>query len=59
MIGLASSFNREVIAEGVESTEHGIMLLLMGCNLAQGYGISKPIPANDLPNWLNKYKPNQ
>lgn len=59
VIGLADSFNREIIAEGVETTEHGLMLLLMGCNEAQGYGISRPMPATELPNWLANYTPNQ
>lgn len=59
VIGLTKSFNRNVIAEGVESTEHGLMLLLMGCENAQGYAISKPMPANMLVNWINDYKPNK
>ena len=59
VIGLADAFNREIIAEGVESTEHGLMLLLMGCDEAQGYGISRPIPADDIPAWLKQYQPNQ
>ena len=59
VIGLAHSFNRAVIAEGVETTRHGLMLLLMGCHKAQGYGISRPIPATQIPDWLHNYKPNQ
>jgi diguanylate cyclase (GGDEF)-like protein/PAS domain S-box-containing protein len=59
VIGLADSFGREVIAEGVETTEHGLMLLIMGCELAQGYGIARPMPASDMPQWLSQYKPNQ
>jgi len=47
-----------VIAEGVETTEHGLMLLLMGCNEAQGYGIARPMPSQDIPNWLSNYTPN-
>jgi diguanylate cyclase (GGDEF)-like protein/PAS domain S-box-containing protein len=58
VIGLASSFNRDVIAEGVETTAHGLMLLLMGCEQAQGYGIAKPMPANELTSWLSNYRPN-
>jgi len=45
VIGLAASFNRDVIAEGVETTEHGLMLLIMGCHQAQGHGIARPMPA--------------
>jgi diguanylate cyclase (GGDEF)-like protein/PAS domain S-box-containing protein len=57
IISLAKAFQREVIAEGVETIEHGTALLGMGCHLAQGYGIAKPMPANDIPTWLNDWKP--
>lgn len=59
VIGLANAFNRQIIAEGVETSEHGLMLLNMGCELAQGYGISRPMPAKDLPTWLNNYQANE
>jgi len=59
IIGLSESFNREVIAEGVETTEHGLMLLMMGCEEAQGYGIAKPMPAETIEPWLKDYSPNQ
>jgi diguanylate cyclase (GGDEF)-like protein/PAS domain S-box-containing protein len=59
VIGLADSFNREVIAEGLETTDHGLMLLLMGCDQAQGYGIARPMPAGDMSDWLHHYNPNQ
>jgi len=59
IIGLANSFNRKVIAEGVETIEHGLLLLSMGCKEAQGYRISKPIPAIDFPDWLSNYRPIQ
>jgi len=56
VIGLAESFRRQVIAEGVESIEHGIALLNMGCYHAQGYGIAKPMPASDLAAWVQKWQ---
>ncbi|MFK5913734.1 MAG: EAL domain-containing protein, partial [Woeseiaceae bacterium] len=59
VIGLSDSFNREIIAEGVETTEHGLMLLIMGCKNVQGYGIAKPMPASNFPQWLKNYTPNQ
>jgi EAL domain-containing protein (putative c-di-GMP-specific phosphodiesterase class I) len=46
-----------VIAEGVETIAHGSQLLSMGCMLAQGYGIARPMPASDLPNWVANWKP--
>ncbi len=59
IIGLADAFNREIVAEGVETTEHGLMLLNMGCEEAQGYSIAKPMPAGDVLTWLAQYVPNQ
>ncbi|MDP1664078.1 MAG: EAL domain-containing protein [Methylobacter sp.] len=56
VIGLAESFRRQVIAEGVESIEHGIALLQMGCRHAQGYGIAKPMPAADLAAWVQEWE---
>lgn len=56
--GLAEAFNRQVIAEGVETTESGLMLLMSGCERAQGYGIAKPMPAEEVLVWLNDYMPN-
>jgi EAL domain-containing protein (putative c-di-GMP-specific phosphodiesterase class I) len=47
VIGLAKAFQRTVIAEGVETVEHGVQLLRLGCHLAQGYGIARPMPAAD------------
>ena len=57
VIALAKSFKREVIAEGVESIEHGTALLQLGCDLAQGYGIARPMPASDVPAWIDGWKP--
>jgi len=57
VIALAKSFKRDVIAEGVETIEHGTVLLQLGCDLAQGYGIAKPMPADDIPAWIRDWKP--
>jgi EAL domain-containing protein (putative c-di-GMP-specific phosphodiesterase class I) len=57
ILGLALAFSRKVIAEGVETAEHGLMLLQLGCELAQGFGIARPMPADDLPRWLAEWRP--
>jgi diguanylate cyclase (GGDEF)-like protein len=57
VIALAKSFKRDVIAEGVETIEHGTVLLQLGCELAQGYGIARPMPAIDIPTWVRDWKP--
>ncbi len=56
VIGLTRVFHRTVIAEGVESVEHGVALLAMGCDLAQGYGIARPMPAGDLVAWVRNWR---
>jgi diguanylate cyclase (GGDEF)-like protein/PAS domain S-box-containing protein len=57
VIGLASAFQRQVVAEGVESVAHGAQLLRMGCEYAQGYVIARPMRAGDIPSWLRDWKP--
>ena len=57
VIGLAAAFRREVVAEGVETIEHGTALLQLGCALAQGFGIARPMPPERLPDWVANWKP--
>jgi diguanylate cyclase (GGDEF)-like protein/PAS domain S-box-containing protein len=57
VIGLAVAFRRFVIAEGVETIEHGSMLLQLGCDRAQGYGVARPMPAADFPQWVRNWTP--
>jgi len=56
VIGLAAAFKRELIAEGVETVKHGSVLLQMGCDLAQGFGIARPMPAGDVPPWAMAWR---
>jgi EAL domain-containing protein (putative c-di-GMP-specific phosphodiesterase class I) len=56
VLGLADAFRREVIAEGVETAEHAKRLLALGCDLGQGYGIAKPMPAKDFFDWQAKWR---
>jgi EAL domain-containing protein (putative c-di-GMP-specific phosphodiesterase class I) len=57
VIGLAQAFHRDVIAEGVETAEHGARLLPLGCHLAQGYGIARPMPAQQMTHWAQHWQP--
>ena len=47
-IELAHSMGLRVVAEGVEKIEAWNLLRKLGCDLAQGYLISKPLPANEV-----------
>lgn len=56
-MGLASAFRCQVIAEGVETEEQGKALLMMGCELAQGYAIARPMPAAEIASWAQTWCP--
>ncbi|MDP1681775.1 MAG: EAL domain-containing protein [Burkholderiales bacterium] len=57
VIGLAHAFRRNVVAEGVETAEHGILLLQLGCDIGQGYGIARPMSAESFPAWVANFTP--
>ncbi len=52
MVDLAHNLGKQVCAEGVEDELTWRRLGEMGCDLAQGYWISKPLPAEDFLAWL-------
>ena len=49
---LAKGLGRKAVAEGVESVAHGHALMALGCTLGQGYGIARPMPPDDVPQWI-------
>jgi EAL domain-containing protein (putative c-di-GMP-specific phosphodiesterase class I) len=51
-VALAHSLGLRVIAEGVENAEALALLAGMGCEQAQGYHLSRPLPLNELIAWL-------
>ena len=57
IIGLAKSFNREIIAEVVETVEQAKLLMRLGCDSAQGYGFAKPMPVEAVIDWANEFFP--
>lgn len=56
MLVMARGLGVAVIAEGVESLAHGTVLMDMGCTIGQGYCIARPMPANDVPDWIIKFE---
>lgn len=56
VIGLAGAFHREVIAEGVETQAHGQVLLQLGCELAQGFGIARPMAGDEMLQWAANWQ---
>ncbi len=59
VLGLARAFRRDAIAEGVETVAHGELLLRLGCERAQGYGIARPMPPDQLPAWMSTWRPHE
>ncbi|MFW1678155.1 EAL domain-containing protein [Pontibacter sp. JAM-7] len=57
VMGLSRAFRRQVIAEGVETAEQGEMLLWLGCEQAQGFGIARPMPAEHIIAWTKSWQP--
>ncbi|MDR7308392.1 EAL domain-containing response regulator [Rhodoferax saidenbachensis] len=55
-VGLAKELGMKVVAEGVEDAGDWAFLRFTDCDLAQGYHISKPIPASDFVAWVDLYR---
>jgi EAL domain-containing protein (putative c-di-GMP-specific phosphodiesterase class I) len=52
-INLGHELGLDVVAEGVESRRALDRLAGLGCDVAQGYFVSRPMPGSELHNWLN------
>jgi diguanylate cyclase (GGDEF)-like protein len=50
--GLAKILGLRVVAEGVETTEALQALVALGCDVAQGFYVSRPLPPGELEAWL-------
>jgi diguanylate cyclase len=51
-IELGHSLGLKVVAEGIETPEVWATLLRLGCDMAQGYFISRPMAADVVPGWV-------
>lgn len=51
-IDLAHNLGLKAVAEGVETESAWVKLKELGCDLAQGYYMSKPLPPEQLTDWL-------
>jgi EAL domain-containing protein (putative c-di-GMP-specific phosphodiesterase class I) len=53
-VALAHDLGLSMVAEGVEDQATGDALAALGCDLAQGYGIARPMPVADFVAWLEE-----
>ena len=56
IIALARAFDRETVAEGIETGHQYQVLLDMGCEIGQGYYIAKPMQADELTRWRATFR---
>ncbi|RZI84808.1 MAG: EAL domain-containing protein [Rubrivivax sp.] len=54
IITLAKALRLETTAEGVELPEQLVMLRALGCDLIQGFHLARPMPAADIPAYLDR-----
>lgn len=56
VLRLSEAIQRPVVTEGVESIEIGYMLMKLGSQFAQGYGIARPMPMDRVTSWLEEWE---
>jgi diguanylate cyclase (GGDEF)-like protein len=56
-VALAHELGLTLVAEGVEDAETGAVLAQLGCDVAQGYAITRPMPVDDFLRWLATPRP--
>lgn len=57
IISMAASLELRLIAEGVETEKQRLSLIGQGCRFMQGYLFCPPLPAEELAEWLSRYRP--
>jgi EAL domain-containing protein (putative c-di-GMP-specific phosphodiesterase class I) len=53
-VALAHALGLRLVAEGVEDDATGAVLARLGCDIAQGYAIARPMPVDDFLLWLER-----
>lgn len=57
MLHLANAMQIQTVAEGVESTRERDLMIELGCDVLQGYGIARPMSGEDATLWLGQFTP--
>jgi diguanylate cyclase (GGDEF)-like protein len=55
-IELGHNLGLRLVAEGVEDEETWTMLRALGCDVIQGYHLSRPLPADQVESWIDDYR---
>lgn len=54
VVQLARTLGKVVVAEGIETEEHRALLMMLGCELGQGFLFAHPMPGELLAEWLQQ-----
>lgn len=55
ILDLSKSLGLKAVAEGIETSQQHMITTSLGCETLQGYGICRPVNAEDLQEWLQQY----
>jgi EAL domain-containing protein (putative c-di-GMP-specific phosphodiesterase class I) len=56
-LDMAKKLGLKAVAEGVETRSHWDLLKNLGCDIAQGYFIAKPMEAAEFADWVLEWTP--
>lgn len=55
LVGIGHALSIDIVVEGVEDEEEAEVLRMLGCRHAQGYHFARPMPAAEIPRWLDQH----
>lgn len=56
IVTLADNLGMEVVAEGIEHSDQFALLQALGCTRAQRFFFARPMPARQVPEWLDSWQ---
>lgn len=56
IVQLGRNLQLQTVAEGVETPQQMALLRSLGCDLAQGYGVSPPLSADQAVAWMHEWR---
>ncbi|WP_018294436.1 EAL domain-containing protein [Mariprofundus ferrooxydans] len=54
-VDIAKKLDMEIVSEGVETLEDWQRVEMLGCDQVQGYFVSRPLPGDDIPAWVENW----
>lgn len=55
LVGIGRALSIDIVVEGVETEDEAEVLRMLGCRHAQGYHFARPMPAAEIPRWLDQH----